>query len=141
MTDNIIIALISGLIGSLTGGLIAYIGSIQSVKRIEMYRRTGILLILLRTAIYKLHNTVGHPVEVVDNKEIDNAVNELIPFIPIQLKNIFISEWTSYRYDNKLNIKTEPLIYTETSIIKARYIIADKLETLVKCLNDINNYP
>jgi len=60
-TINLIIALASGLLGSIIGGIIASCGAIRAVTRMECMRQSERLKILLRSVISELNSIEGHP--------------------------------------------------------------------------------
>jgi hypothetical protein len=141
MNDNMLIALVSGLIGSLIGGCIAAFGSILAIKRIEMYRRISNLIKLLRNVLVMLDKGVPHPAGVVENDDVDNAVIDLMPFIPMQLRNEFDEVWSTYRYEKNINLKTSPFEYTELSTVASKKLISERLNYLIKMLTGILYYP
>lgn len=135
MNDSMILALISGIIGSFIGGVIAACGSVYAVKLMEEYRRSERLKNLLRDLLRSLEvGKFAHPSGAIENNEIDNAVADLIAFLPLRIRGQFKEEWEKYRYEPKGKMFTIPLEYTELSTDEVKKIISCRLNYIISLL-------
>jgi hypothetical protein len=134
--DKILIGLASGLIGSIIGGLIAVIGAILSVRKLEEFRRSERLRNLLRTALSKVEHT-NNILTVINSlimdAEIDNAVFDYIGIIisPIR-RNRFRCAWDKYRYDPK-HYPNMPFEYSKNPD-STKDLIKQRLHNLISLL-------
>jgi len=131
---DIILALASGLIGSLIGGLIAIKSAMQSVARMECLCRSARLKNLLREVIVKL-DTVPHPCVVTESREIDNAVADLIAVMPFFSRYRYLRAWNKYRYEPNKNYI--PFEYTKKKSHEVKKLIIWRLNHLINLLNKI----
>ncbi len=130
---QIILSLISGLIGSIIGGGIAVIGAIVAVKRTEYYRLVGQLKSSLREVYFKLSNDSGHPVNYVENVTIDTLFNDLIVISPFWKRKKIQSKWEGYRYDPKIK-GSIPIEYTQKNPNDIRKLMQGRLNNIISVL-------
>ena len=98
---EIIIALASGLLGSIIGGLIAIYGGIVAVRRTEYYRLRPLVKKTLENTISKVgqHN---FPWVLVRDDVTDDLIRDILQVMP-RLKRIqFEQKWKEYRYDKTI---------------------------------------
>lgn len=133
-TINLIIALASGLLGSIIGGIIASCGAIRAVTRMECMRQSERLKILLRSVISELNSIEGHPASVVENADIDNAVCDVKPLLGCRRRRAFSKAWNQYRYDPQHD-NYAPSEYTEISTVDAKKLISSRIHNLISLLN------
>ena len=129
---EIIIALASGLMGSLVGGLIAIYGGIIVVQRTEYYRLRAILKIEFQNIIESLSKSGTYPANLVENSRIDGLVDDIVPIMPFWKRRGFTCDWEEYRHDKKIKIHNmAPVEYTQKSPSEARKIITERLHNLI----------
>lgn len=135
MSSEIVVGLTSGFIGSVLGGAIAAYGAILSVRNTEKFRRTEKLKSLL-FANFDLLQKCAHPSDIVENESIDNAIIDLIPFLPYWKRKNFCKTWGVYRYEQKrhANTRTIPLEYTEKNTTEVKKVIESRLHDILALL-------
>jgi hypothetical protein len=130
--------LIAGLTGFLIGGVIsAYFFSIISTRKIDMYKKITILLKLLKNNLKQVNSLDCHPVGIVENIDVDNAVFALIPYLPVKLRKSFNDLWTAYRFDKFSRAVRSPREYSDIGRDDSRKLIADRIHELIVFLNEI----
>jgi hypothetical protein len=130
--------LIAGLMGFIIGGAIsAYYFSIISTRKIDMYKRISILLKLLRNNLKKVNSTNFKPVIIVENTDVDNAVFKLIPYLPVKSRRSFNDLWITYRFDKFSIAIRSPSEYSDFNISDSKKLIADRINELIKFLNEM----
>jgi hypothetical protein len=131
--DQIILSLISGLIGSFIGGGIAVFGALVAVKRTEFYRLAGQLKTALRAVDSKLSDDTGHPVSLVENVSIDHLLSDVIAISPIRIRKTLQAKWREYRYDAKID-GIFPTEYTQKGPADVRKLMRQRLHNVISLL-------
>jgi|GEM_PF-4081850 len=137
MTSSMSPILIAGLMGFIIGGAItAYYCSIISTRKIDMYKRSSLLLRLLKNNLKQVKTTDFQPGKIIDNTDVDDAVLKLIPYLPLKTRRRFNDLWITYRFDKFAKTVRPPgEYYTATG--ESRKLITDRMHELVNFLNEI----
>lgn len=138
MADYMSPILIAGFTGCLIGVAIsAYCFSVIANRKTVMYKRVLILLKLLKNNLKQLNSDDYRPAGIVENSDVDNAVFALIPYLPVKLRKPFKDLWLSYRFDKfSKNIRL-PSEYTDLATDDSKKLIAERINELIKFLNEI----
>jgi hypothetical protein len=125
---EIIIALASGLLGSLIGGLIAIYGGIVAVRRTEYYRQRILFKKTLQNTILKVgkHN---FPWVLVEDDVTDDLIRDILQVMPRHKRIGFEQKWKEYRYDKTIH-DTVPSEYEQSTDI-GRKLITERLQNLI----------
>ena len=126
---EIIIALASGLLGSLIGGLIAIYGGIMVVRRTEYYRLRLLLKNTLQNTILKVgqHN---FPWVLIPDDVTDDLVRDILQVMPCSKRIVFEQKWKEFRYDKNIH-NTVPNEYEQSTEI-GRKLITERLHNLLQ---------
>jgi hypothetical protein len=131
---EIIIALASGLIGSIIGGLIAIYAGILTVRRTEYYRLATLLKTIFRGNILELNKITGHPVQFIEDIKTDALVEDIKSVIPWSKGKRFVAYWNEYRYDKQNGEPWFPSEYTQLGTVEAKKLIRSRLINLINSL-------
>jgi len=136
MTYNMNPLLIVGLVGFLFGGLVsAYYFTVISTRKIYMYKNIIILHKLLKNCIKQIDTIDYHPVSIVENTDVDNAVFELIPYLPVKSRRAFNDLWVTYRYDKFTMSNRSPIEYSHINTSDSKKLMTDRINELIIFLN------
>jgi len=130
---QIILSLISGLIGSVIGGGIAVIGALAAVRRTEYFRLAGKLKLSLHYIYNKISDDSGHPVKHAENVNIDTLLNDVLAMSPFWKRKHIKSKWEEYRYDKKMK-GSLPAEYTKNNPNEVRKLMLQRLNSLITVL-------
>jgi hypothetical protein len=130
-SDNIGVALFSGMIGSIIGGGIAVFGSYLAVRHMEYLRQSDRLKRLLRDLLAQL-GSIGHPANLLINVEVDNAVSDIVPYFSAYSRRAFNNAWRQYRYDKDGD--DIPSEYAKKGPKQAQEFMTQRLEKLIYLL-------
>ena len=126
--SDIIIALASGLLGSLIGGGTAIYGGIVAVRRTEYYRLRYPVKKTLRNTISQVgqHN---FPWVLVRDDATDDLIGDILHVMPRKNRIGFEKKWEEYRYDKTIQ-DTVPSEYEQSTDI-GRKLITERLHSLI----------
>jgi hypothetical protein len=99
---EIIIALSSGLIGSLLGGGIAAWGTLRSVRKSEFYRLRSQFNTALLSIDAKLSRDGVKLDDLIEDIAVDSLAISTIAISPDRIKGDLQAKWNKYRYDEKI---------------------------------------
>ena len=126
--SNIIIALVSGLIGSIIGSIISIYGSIIIIRRTEYCKLRPRIKRVLKNTISKVeqHN---FPWILVKNDTTDDIVIDILQVMPYCKRIGFKKKWEEYRHD-KSGDGTVPDEYEKLGSISGRRLIIERLQKM-----------
>ena len=133
MATNIILSLVSGLIGSIIGASIGIYGALCAVRRAEFYRLRIPLKDALRDVNAKLSDDTGHPAVIIENDITDNLFLDVIAVTPCRIRKTLQEKWNKYRYDEKTD-GVIPIEYTKKGTVDAKKLIKERLHNIISLL-------
>lgn len=138
MTSSMSPILIAGLMGFIIGGtILAYYFSLISTRKIDMYKRISILIKLLRNNLKQVNSIDYQPARIVENTDVDNAVFDLIQYLPVKSRRSFNDLWITYRFDKFSKAIRSPSEYSDFTTSDSKKLLADRINALIKFLNEL----
>ncbi len=129
--------LLSGLIGSVVGGVITGLFAIQSVRRTEYYRLLPGLKRVLRETEAELAGSKGtYPLNILDPKlaALKIVMDDVIPFAGALRRRQIIKAWQNLAYESGSTYKDPsgfPSEYTRKGTIEARELMLERIRHLL----------